>query len=337
MPDAANWRILPPERAILGLLDEAFQPWNGHPLLVVEATNLPLRPPSGAIVVAVDRAGDLPEVDTDCCDALITTRPNASMPWVSVPASRLEARLDALWSNVSRAPIAAALLVQVLRIGERLSFSDALTVESLAYSTLLGGAEFSRWLTQRVCGDAAGAAHVRYERVGDTVTLTLAAPMTRNAMTSAMRDALYEALVNTLEDPTRPHVVLRGEGRCFSTGGQMSEFGSTDDLALAHAVRSRRSAAALLHALGDRAEVRLHGACIGSGIELAAAAHRRVAASNAFFQLPELAMGLIPGAGGLVTLPRAIGRHRTAWMALSGLRLSARTALAWGLLHAIQP
>ena len=48
-------------------------------------------------------------------------------------------------------------------------------------------------------------------------------------------------------------------------------------------------------------------------------------------------MGLIPGAGGTVTLPRAIGRHRTAWLALGGFRLTAGQALSWGLIHGLVP
>ncbi|RIL07464.1 MAG: enoyl-CoA hydratase, partial [Proteobacteria bacterium] len=84
-------------------------------------------------------------------------------------------------------------------------------------------------------------------------------------------------------------------------------------------------------ALGDRLEAHLHGACIGAGVELAAFAGRVVARADAWFALPELSMGLVPGAGGTVSLPRRIGRQRTAWLALSGARLDARTALGWGL------
>jgi enoyl-CoA hydratase/carnithine racemase len=52
---------------------------------------------------------------------------------------------------------------------------------------------------------------------------------------------------------------------------------------------------------------------------------------DACFSLPELAMGLVPGAGGTVSLPRRIGRHRTAWLALTGATIDAATALDWGL------
>jgi len=256
-----------------------------------------------------------------------------------VDPRRLDAQVSQLGRAVAQNPIAATLLTRLLRLNASLSFDDALIVESLAYSSLLGGAEFHRWLAARadMNADATGTQAVRYERQDDEVTLTFDAPETRNAITAVMRDALYEALVNVVEDPSLPAVTLRGTGRCFSTGGYLPEFGSARDLASAHAIRTSRNSARLLRCLGKRARVKLHGACIGSGIEIAAAASVRIGTSDTFVQLPELSMGLIAGAGGTVTLPRAIGRHRTAWLALSGVRVGASQALAWGLIHAIEP
>ena len=156
-------------------------------------------------------------------------------------------------------------------------------------------------------------------------------------MTAAMRDALYEALVNVLEDPSLPRLILKGDGRCFSSGGALAEFGSTGDLAAAHVIRTPRSCARLLPLLGPRAEVHLHGACIGAGIEVPAAAARRRAAPDLLVQLPELRMGLIPGAGGTVTLARTVGRHRLFWLTLGAFRLGAAQARDWGLIHAVEP
>lgn len=290
-----------------------------------------------AIVVAVDRGGRVPETDPAMCDAMVTTALDPPAPWVGIDARRFEAQLETVRRAVAQAPVAAAILVRLLHRSEALSFDDALHGESLAYSTLLGGGEFARWLAGRKPMPGAGPApRVKYERYGDAVRLTLRDAASRNAMTAGMRDALCEALTNVLDDPSLPRVTLTGEGKCFSTGGHLPEFGTQRDLALAHAVRMARSPARLLHCLGPRAEVALHGACIGSGIEIAAAAARRVGAADTFIQLPELRMGLIPGAGGTVTLPRAIGRHRTAWLALGGFRLGARQALAWGLLDEIR-
>lgn len=83
--------------------------------------------------------------------------------------------------------------------------------------------------------------------------------------------------------------------------------------------------------------MRLHGGCIGSGIEIPAAAALRIGTADTFVQLPELQMGLIPGAGGTVGMARAIGRHRLCWLVLGGFRLNAAQARDWGVLHAIEP
>ena len=79
----------------------------------------------------------------------------------------------------------------------------------------------------------------------------------------------------------------------------------------------------------------LHGACIGAGIELPAFAARLTAKPDTTFRLPEVSMGLIPGAGGCVSIPRRIGRQRTARMAILGEPVNAEQALAWGLIDAI--
>src|SRR3546814_19674456 len=130
-------------------------------------------------------------------------------------------------------------------------------------------------------------------------------------MSAAMRDALYEALANALDDPSRPAVLIQGAGKCFSTGGALAEFGTAHDLAEAHAVRTLHSCARALDVLGSRGTVRLPGACVESGVEVAAAAHRRIASADSWFELTELWMGLLPRAVRHATVPRPIGRHRT--------------------------
>lgn len=315
---------------------EAHSPLAGSPLVLVEADNAL---PAGGVIVAVDRAGALPMLDPASYDAMVTTQPAAPAPWVSVAANRLDAQLAVVRETAAHSPVATAMLARVLRLGEGLDFEAALELESLAYSMLLGGAEFARWLAaapRRDSGEQA-TSPVRYDRSGDHVTLTLASPSNRNAMTAAMRDALYEALVNVLEDPSLPSLTLRGEGRCFSTGGDLAEFGTARDLAAAHVIRTQRSVARLLHRLGSRAATHLHGVCIGSGIEVPAAAARRTGAPDLIVQLPELRMGLIPGAGGTVSVARAIGRQRLLWLTLGAFRIGAGQALDWGLIHSIEP
>lgn len=317
---------------------ERFSPLGDTPLVVLDARDDAARyRDTAAVVIGVDRDGATPALDGDTYDVLVTTAAHAPRPWISVTPASLEGKLEAFAGAVRAAPMAASVLRHVLRMTDKMAFNDALTVESLAYSTLLGGAEFRAWRTANPAQGAAGGGSVRYERTGNHVTLSLSSAETRNAMTAAMRDALCEALAAVLDDPSMPAVTLRAEGACFSVGGALAEFGSNPDLAQAHAIRTTRSVARLLHALGARAAVRFHGACIGSGFEGPAAAARRTAVEGSFFQLPELKFGLIPGAGGTVTLPRAIGRHRACAMMLGGARVSCATALDWGLVHDVAP
>ena len=126
-------------------------------------------------------------------------------------------------------------------------------------------------------------------------------------------------------------VRLTGRGRAFCIGADLSEFGTTRDGVEAHAIRQATLPAASIARVGAKLEVRVEGACVGAGLEMAAFAGRLVASRRAWFQLPELAMGLIPGAGGCVSVAKRIGRQRTALMILSGRRIDAETALRWGL------
>jgi enoyl-CoA hydratase/carnithine racemase len=102
-------------------------------------------------------------------------------------------------------------------------------------------------------------------------------------------------------------------------------------------VRTTAGAAPALLAVADRVTAYLHGNCIGAGIEVPAFAGRVVAAPDTVLRLPEIGMGLIPGAGGTVSISRRIGRHRTAWLALTGQPLPALPARDWGLVDEVRP
>jgi hypothetical protein len=243
--------------------------------------------------------------------------------------------LRPLVDRVAAAPIAAMTLVQLLRASETLPVGSALNMESLAYATLQRGPEFLRWLAagRKPASPVAstGEPAVLLRREGSALHIVLNRPAQRNEIDVAMRDGVVDALKLVLADPTIGPVTLQGAGKCFSVGGALWEFGTVGDAASAHVIRSVQLPARWLALCADRVTARLHGACIGAGIELPAFAGRVIAHRNTFFQLPELSMGLIPGAGGCVGIPRRIGRQRTAWLVLSGRRIDARTALRWGL------
>lgn len=237
-------------------------------------------------------------------------------------------------------PHAAVVLAGLLRWTGSLPVPAALDAESQAYSMLLGGPEFRRWLDHRgprPVPPPASAEPVRLDRRDDILHVMLNRPERRNAYGREVRRALVAALQLAELDPSIARVVLDGAGPVFCAGGDLDEFGTTPDLVTAHLVRTRAGAACLLHRLRDRVEVRVHGACVGAGIELSAFAGRIIATLDATLRLPEIGMGLIPGAGGTVSIPRRIGRWRTLHLALTGRGLDSRTALAWGLIDRVLP
>lgn len=244
-------------------------------------------------------------------------------------------------------PSAATVLGSLLRWTGQLQIPDALDVESLAYSTLLGGEEFRAWLRGRSSSpgrvpesrsESSGEeeqAEVLLDRDGARLRIDLNNPRRHNAYSAGMRDALVRALQMVDLDPSIEEVLLAGRGRSFCAGGDLTEFGTTPDPLTAHFIRTRSGAALRLARVASRVTAHLHGACAGAGIELPAYASWVVADAETQMWLPELAMGLIPGAGGTVSIPRRIGRWRAAYLGFTGHHLSASRALDWGLVDEV--
>ena len=307
---------------------EAFSPLLGMPFVLLDLDGSV----SGGNADAGECLSSLP------CPVIGIGRSDAPLAEATdVVVERLQ-DAEPLVRNIEANPLAAATLVQLLRHNEQTSVANGLLAESLAYATLQGSAELHAYLKERghtpELAPSAGPA-VRISREGDILNLVLNRPEHRNAFSAAMRDGLSEGLHLLAADPQLTKAILSGAGRCFCTGGDLEEFGLAEDPARAHLVRSTRHVGLLIHQQASRIECHVHGACIGSGIELPAFAARIVAAEKTFFQLPELTMGLIPGAGGTVSILRRIGRHRTAYLCLSAKRITAPTALEWGLIDSI--
>jgi enoyl-CoA hydratase len=247
--------------------------------------------------------------------------------------------IDLLRDRIESAPIAALTLVQVLRAVEHLPVQTGITVESLAYSTLQAGDEYRSWLDSREAAPrliAGGDGEpLIIERNGNAITAVLNRPDNRNSLTVEMRDALVELFQLVLLDESIATLHISARGGCFSVGGELREFGLAQDPASAHWIRSNHNPSRLLARCAQKVSCHIHSASLGSGIELPAFAHHVSADPRSFFQLPELNFGLIPGAGGCVSISRRIGRQRAAWMALSGKKINARQALAWGLIDEI--
>ena len=267
---------------------------------------------------------------------MIATADGANSDLVDVHVES-DQSLDSLINGIEQSPIAAATLVQLTRLNERSSVIDALCAESLAYSSLQHSAKFEDWLASEKPTNVKRFSEpaILIDRSDNELTLTLNRPANRNAWSTDMRDALAEHLQYAFIDDSISRITLQGSGPSFSAGGDLTEFGSARDAGIAHVSRQTRSPAVLMYLLKEKITVLLHGACVGAGIELPAFASSIKARADAFFQLPEVAFGLIPGAGGTASILKRIGRSRFNYMALSGERISVETALKWNLIDEI--
>jgi Enoyl-CoA hydratase/isomerase len=266
--------------------------------------------------------------------------PREAVPVGDVPGGPdLDGALSRLRTAVERSPRAAIACGQLVRQTAVLDTAGGLAAEAAAYSLLLGGPEFARWL-----GERGGprrrrppAEPLRVSREGGRLSVVLNDPARRNALSARLREALLDALLVGEADETVESVELSGAGPAFCSGGDLDEFGTATDLVAAYLVRLSRAPWRVIDRMAAKVTVTAHGACVGAGIEMAAYAGRVIAAEDAFFALPEVQLGLVPGAGGSVSVPRRVGRWRAAWMMLTGDRLPAATALRWGLVDEVAP
>lgn len=297
-------------------------------------------PGAGGLVIGVgDPAGADAEFWLQEATFTLVDRPCADPRTVQVPDAA-EA-LAQITERVVSWPQAAAVCDDVLRAFDPAgsTFSGVIT-ESLAYSTLQSGREFARWLAERGPKTAPLLPDpVVARRDGDTVHVAFNRPQRHNAFSTDARAALLEALEVARLDSSVTALVLTGNGPSFCSGGDLAEFGTFDDPASAHLARTRFSPALVLdeitRRLGTACQAVVHGQVLGSGLEMAAFCGQVTCHPDATLGLPELALGLIPGAGGTVSITRRIGRWRTAYLVLSGVTIDAATAQTWGLVDVV--
>jgi 3-hydroxyacyl-CoA dehydrogenase len=171
---------------------------------------------------------------------------------------------------------------------------------------------------------------VRQDVRGGVAVLTLSNPPV-NALGHDLRAALDAALERVLADPAVRGVVLAAEGKVFVGGADISEFGKPPRPPLLPDLFER------LDGAKKPVVAAIQGAALGGGLELALACHARVVGRGAKLGLPEVKLGLIPGAGGTQRLPRLIGAEAAFAMMLGGDPVDAETALATGLADARDP
>jgi hypothetical protein len=321
---------------------DAVEEWsvlNGCHVLAIDVDGPGEVPPVLAqlpcLKVAVGRGK--PAADLHGFDVLLTADSALASAGRWVHVADVDAGLAELEKRVAAQPRATVALAALLRSTEQLPVWEGVAAEAATYSMLLGSEAFWAWrdaTPRRPSPPSEPEGAVVVSRDGDVLRVELNRPAARNAVDETIRDGLVAALELALADPTL-RVVLTGRGSSFSAGGDLNEFGTVKDPALANAVRLTRHPGWAVGRVAAQIEARIHGAAMGSGIEIPAFAGRVVARDDAFFGLPELGMGLVPGAGGTVSVTKRMGRHRTAWLVVSGERIDASTACSWGLVDEV--
>ncbi|SRR5579884_3120437 len=184
---------------------------------------------------------------------------------------------------------------------------------------------------------SAGFESISYEKRDAVAWVTLNRPAVLNAYSVRMRDELYEALAAVRDDPDVRALVLRGAGRAFCAGADLSEFGTAPSPTIGRRIRFARDVWALLGELAVPSVAALHGFAFGSGLELALLCDLRLAAEGTLLGLPEAGLGLIPAAGGTQTLPRATRLGAALDLVLTGRRVDAAEALRLGIVSRVVP
>ncbi|MES3028877.1 MAG: 3-hydroxyacyl-CoA dehydrogenase NAD-binding domain-containing protein [Pseudomonadota bacterium] len=159
---------------------------------------------------------------------------------------------------------------------------------------------------------------------GDVAVITLNSPPV-NALSAKVREGLYEGFKAAIANDAAKSIVLICEGRTFIAGADITEFGG------AMAGPSLTDVQDMMENSPKPVIAAIHGTVLGGGLEVALCAHYRVAVPSAKFGLPEVNLGLLPGAGGTQRLPRVVGPERALEMMTTGRHVPAKEALAGGL------
>ena len=154
-----------------------------------------------------------------------------------------------------------------------------------------------------------------------------------NGLSHAMRSGIAQGIERALDDAAVKVIVITGTGKVFSGGADIREFNTPSMLASP----SLGELITLVETSFKPVISAINGVCMGGGLELSLGCHYRVATPKAQMALPEVKIGLIPGAGGTQRLPRAVGAAKAVEMITSGEPIGAQEALGAGLIERIVP
>ena len=159
---------------------------------------------------------------------------------------------------------------------------------------------------------------------GDIGVVTLNSPPV-NALSAVVREGLKGAFEGAIADPAVNAIVLICDGKTFIAGADITEFGK------AMTGPNLQDVQAIIENSPKPVVAAIHGTALGGGLEVALVANYRVAVPSAKAGLPEVNIGLLPGAGGTQRLPRIVGVEKALEMVTSGQHVPAKAALAMGL------
>ncbi len=173
---------------------------------------------------------------------------------------------------------------------------------------------------------------------GHVAYITLNRPRALNAYNVAMRDDLYEVLSAIRVDDEVRVVVVKGSGdKAFCAGADLTEFLTAPSVAEARRIRAVRDLWKLFLSVPQPLVAALHGYVLGSGLEIALFCDLRIASDDVVFGLPEVGLGILPGAGGTQTLPRVMGLSWSLDMLLTNRRLNSDEAYQYRLVSRVVP
>jgi enoyl-CoA hydratase len=168
-------------------------------------------------------------------------------------------------------------------------------------------------------------------------TVTINRPERLNALDRALIEELDDATAALLARDDVGGVVLTGAGRAFVAGADIAELASLSPAEARQLSRRGQAAFARLEGSDKPVVAAVNGFALGGGCELAMACHVRIAAETAKFGQPEVRLGLVPGYGGTVRLPRLVGPGMAAQLLLTGEIIDATEALRIGLVNRVVP
>lgn len=172
-------------------------------------------------------------------------------------------------------------------------------------------------------------------RHGRVLQLTLNRPAARNALNNALLEQIADALDAAAADRDLSVCVIYGNARCFAAGADLNEMAEKDLPATLNDIRPQLWAR--INAFPKPLIAAVNGFALGAGCELALLCDAIVAGDNARFGLPEITLGIMPGAGGTQRLIRSVGKSLASKMVLTGESISAQQALSAGLVSDVFP